>query len=692
ERHLNILQEGWQSPLVEETFLRVDGRPVDVESTGILTTFQGKAVVQSVIRDISSRKRTEAKLRFSDEILKQLPVAVIITDMNGIITRWMGTAEQTFGYTAPEAVGQSIGFIDHPEIVDALQVEITEAIAAGGKYSGEVRCVRKDGVEIPVEVNATVVTDADGTPLGFISINTDVTARKEAEQALRVAETRYKTLVEQLPAIIYIVEFTNTNEPNRTIYISPQVETLLGFSPEEWMADPQLWIQQLHPADREDVLAQVRHYDDAMRGLDIEYRALARDGSVVWFRNNSTMVTEDGARRLAHGIMLDITRQKQLEEQLQQAQKLEAVGQMAGGIAHNFNNVLTALIGHTELALDSLPEDHPVRFDLEGIRKSARRAADLTQQLLAFTRHQVARPQILDLNQLVTDINTMLRQLIDESIEFVVQPGSNLWFIKADSGQIEQVLVNLIVNAHDAMPQGGKLTLSTGNISLRHGQHPEVPGGEYVRLSVTDTGMGIPPEIQPHIFEPFFTTKEVGQGTGLGLSTCFGIVRQNKGYIVFSSRPGEGTTFEIYLPRAQEKTVTVQSIKSLNLNMETGTETVLLVEDAAMVRQMSARVLRQQGFEVIEATNGEEALDILLQEPPPTPHLLITDLTMPKMSGDTLAAKVQELLPSIKILFISGHTNRTLDRMGILARQGAILPKPFTPDTLIKKVRKVLDE
>lgn len=647
----------------------------------------------SLNEDITHRKQAEAELRLSDEILQQMPDAILVTDLNGRILRWLGMARQIFGYTADEAVNQPLDFMYPPNSQITLLSHIKQTIKRSGRYLGEMVCVKKDGTELPVEIMAKLIYHSDGSPAGYIVINRDISEKKQALQAIKQAETNYQTLVEQLPAITYIIEFAESGR--RLTYISPQVESLLGFSQAEWLRNPNLWVEQIHPVDREEVLAEMDRSAASGEGLNIEYRVLARDGRILWFRNQTALLDNNGSPHFAHGVMFDITRQKILEEQLRQMQKMEAVGQMAGGVAHNFNNVLTALIGHAELALDGLSKDHPVRFDLEGIKRSAQRAASLTHQLLTFTRHQVTQPELLNLNDLVENMDDMIRQIISYDVELVTQSAEKIWNVKADPAQLEQVLVNLIVNARDAMPSGGTLTIETANVTLTQNDtdhQMEISPGDYVLLSVSDTGSGISPDVQSRIFEPFFTTKEVGQGTGLGLSTCFGIVKQNKGHIDFETAPGVGTSFKIYLPRAAKRTKsgTFLQIVQQRSNVEQQNEIILLVEDSAMIRSMAARVLKKQGYTVLEAADGEEALTLLDQQTGQPPHLVITDLSMPKMGGDILASQIQKTNPAIKILLISGHTNRSLSKQGMLDAGYDILLKPFTPDLLVAKVKDLL--
>ena len=383
----------------------------------------------------------------------------------------------------------------------------------------------------------------------------------------------------------------------------------------------------------------------------------------------------------------------QAEEQLSQAQKMESVGQLAGGVAHDFNNLLTAIMGYSQLSLQETPPESPISNHLQEIQQATKRAADLTNQLLAFSRHQVIEPKVIDLNGLVMNLDNMLRRLIGEDIELVTLPAANLESVKADPGQIEQVLMNLAVNAQDAMGEGGKLTIETANVTLDAGyvrQHGDASPGRHVMLTVSDTGMGMSEEVQDHIFEPFFTTKEVGKGTGLGLATCFSIVQQSGGHIEVRSEPGRGTSFKVYLPVTEEASEDQPEIVDSSSSAQ-GQETVLLAEDEPLVRSMAATVLRDRGYEVLQAANGEEALGAVQKHGGEGIDLLLTDVVMPQMGGPELAEKLHASHPNIKVLFISGYIGEYLSQLNTLNTGTEFLAKPYLPETLAVKVREVLD-
>jgi len=383
---------------------------------------------------------------------------------------------------------------------------------------------------------------------------------------------------------------------------------------------------------------------------------------------------------------------RQSEEQLRQSQKMEAIGRLAGGISHDFNNLLTAIIGYSEFLLFRLDQEDPLRKYAEEIKKAGERASSLTRQLLAFSRKQVLQPEVLDLNIIVADLDNMLRRLIGEDIELVTLLEPDLGAVKVDPGQMEQVIMNLAVNARDAMPYGGKLIIETANVDLDElyaRQHSPIRPGHYVMLAVSDNGCGMDKETLSHIFEPFFTTKEQGKGTGLGLSTVYGIVKQSEGFIWVYSEPGTGTTFKIYLPQVQGAERWPKT-SPLTTRMQRGSETILLVEDEEVVRELVGKLLPVNGFTVLAARNGSEALAICQQHKGPI-HLLLTDVVMPQMSGRQLAAHLSKLHPEMKVLYMSGYTDDAIIRHGVLEPGLAFIQKPFTIDTMIQKVREVLD-
>ena len=393
------------------------------------------------------------------------------------------------------------------------------------------------------------------------------------------------------------------------------------------------------------------------------------------------------------GSCSDITEHKHLEAQFLQAQKLASVGRLASGMAHDFNNLLTGILGYTDFALLDLPPECPVHTDLVEIHKAAERAAGLARQVLAVAGTQIIAPQVVNLNDLILDVDKLLRRLIGADVELITLPAADLHLVRADPGQIAQVLLNLAVNARDAMPHGGKLLITTANVVLDHvyaSQHVGVVPGDYVLLAVRDTGTGMPEAVQQHLFEPFFTTKADGRGTGLGLATCDGIVKQHGGHLRFSSAVDQGTTFTIYLPRVED-VAGPQPAHPDDGAIPGGTETILLAEDEPTVRALVARILRARGYTVLEAADGEEALRVAQEHAGVAIQLLLTDVVMPRMGGPVLAARLTALRPTINVLFTSGYTDAAIVQHGMLDLGVAFLPKPYMSATLVRKVREVLD-
>jgi two-component system, cell cycle sensor histidine kinase and response regulator CckA len=499
---------------------------------------------------------------------------------------------------------------------------------------------------------------------------------------------KLERLLEVIPSGLLLVDTEGTIS-----LVNPPTLHMLGASQRDVMLGKSLllWIEQEHRASC--VAELSRAVADASYSAQFETVCLRMDGTPFPAEVDIGHFVWDD-QPLAYIVIRDITHRRRLESQLLQAQKMESVGRLAGGIAHDFNNLLTAIMGYAELSLDTLPPDAREREDQQEISKAAQSAAALTRQLLAFARRQTIEPRVFNPNDLLHDIDRLLRRLIGENIELVTQPTANLGLVRADPGQIEQVLVNLAVNARDAMPEGGKLTIETANIMLDQEYaytHVGVLPGRYVMMIVSDTGVGMEEAIRSHIFEPFFTTKEPGRGTGLGLATCYGIIRQHGGTIEVYSEPHQGTAFKIYLPYVEGQAETLPAAETADTLVPSGTETVLLVEDEAGVRSLVSRVLGDLGYRVLEATDGEEALEIA-QLPGQGPiDMLLTDVVLPKLGGRSLAAHLAVLYPGIKVLFTSGYAERSIVHHGRLEEGVAFLPKPFSAAVLARKVREVLD-
>jgi PAS domain S-box-containing protein len=521
-----------------------------------------------------------------------------------------------------------------------------------------------------------------GTQLGR------VVERERAREALRQREEHFRSLIENASDIITILD-----RHGRIRYESPSVMRLLGYRPEELIG------KNIFDFVREDDLPKVvPAFTEELRNSDtsrsVEFHFRHKDESWCVLEAICKVLVDDSG---VSGVVInsrDISERRQLEEQLRQSQKMEAVGRLAGGVAHDFNNLLTAISGYSELMLRRLRQGDPLRHNAEEINKAGSRAASLTSQLLAFSRKQVLQPKVLDLNTVVADMDKMLRRLIGEHIELVTILEPRLWSIKADPGQLQQVILNLAVNARDAMPEVGRLTIETSNIELDDENarwHVGVKPGCYVMLAVNDTGCGMDAQTRERVFEPFFTTKEVGKGTGLGLSTVYGIVKQSGGSIWVYSEPEKGTTFKIYLPCIEKRTADAILQAGACEEMPHGMETVLLVEDEPLVRRLAARVLRDQGYTVLEASNGEDALRLAHEHAADEIHLLLTDVVMPRMSGREVAEHLVKVRPRMIVLYTSGYTEDAIVHHGVMDDGVAFLQKPFKPDDLARKVRQVLD-
>jgi len=512
--------------------------------------------------------------------------------------------------------------------------------------------------------------------------------RQRAEDALRDSEARFRRLAENAPDLIYRYRL----HPARGFeYVSPAAERMTGYTPEEHYSQPDLVLNLVHPDDRP-VIEKILETGEVPVG-PVTVRWSCKDGSTVWVEERHTVVRDgSGAVVALDGIVRDVTERRQLEEQLRHSQKMEAVGRLAGGVAHDFNNLLTAIMGYNELALRSVAPHDPVYADLLEVRKASGRAASLTRQLLAFSRRQVLQPRVLDLNALVTDMERLLRRLIGEDVRFTISKDADLWTVLADDGQIEQVILNLVVNSRDAMPHGGQITVQTANVPVGTGYRLRRVGereGDYVMLAVSDTGIGMDANTKAHLFEPFFTTKEHGKGTGLGLSTVYGIVKQSGGSIWVDSASGRGTTFRIYLPRvaaASEPVVAVSVVPDVGR----GTEAILLVEDEEVLRELASRVLREGGYTVLAAPTAREALQAA-ERFEGRIELLVTDVVMPGHSGPELAKSLSSTRPDLKVLFMSGYTTEGMTRQGALEQGIVLLQKPFSPSALVRAVRDVLD-
>jgi signal transduction histidine kinase/ActR/RegA family two-component response regulator len=516
----------------------------------------------------------------------------------------------------------------------------------------------------------------------------NIRRRRKAEARLRASENS----LEKAQSIAHIGSWDH-NLIRGELWWSSETYRIFGYGEERPVVSLDFFLERVHPEDVQAVLQASSEARTGGQAYTLDHRILRPDGTVRLVQQQAEVFTDrDGRAVRLVGTTSDITDLRSLEDQLRHSQKLEAVGRLAGGIAHDFNNLLTAINGYCDLILEDLSAQDPLRSDLLEIRKAGERAATLTRQLLAFSRKQVLEPRVINLNTVVSGMDNMLRRLLGEDIELRTHFHPDLGLVKADPGQLEQVILNLAVNGRDAMPKGGKLTIETSNTVLDEDYartHESVVPGFYTLLTVSDTGCGMDSETQAHLFEPFFTTKDPGKGTGLGLSMVYGIVKQSGGSIWVYSEPNQGSTFKIYLPALQE-TREPDAIQKPIGKLAKGSETVLVVEDESAVRSFTRMVLERSGYEVLEAANGDEAL-VLSRKHLGDIQLLVTDMVMPGMGGRQVAEALESQRPAMKVLYLSGYTENTIAQRGALGVELPFLQKPFTMDVLLRKVRQVLD-
>jgi PAS domain S-box-containing protein len=601
--------------------------------------------------------------------------------------------EELLGYTVDEIVPSlwsKIGMhVERRGVLAAMgPKEAIERYRSGEipVWTADYQCRTKSGELKAISDSSVPLHDEHGAIIGSLGILQDITDRKRTEIALRESEERFRQFAQHIDNLFWVVDVA----AQRIVYVSQAYETIYGRTCASLYSDPNSPTDAIHPEDLTAVLA-ARERNRRGENTDEQFRIVRPDGTIRWLRDRGFPVRRaNGEVYRVVGIADDITEHKRLEEQVLQSQKIESIGRLAGGIAHDFNNILTAIMGFAELAADlALPGSELAQY-IANISKSSERAAELTAQLLAFARKQVIVPQLFNLNDLILETDKILQRLIGEHIELKTICRPELRPIKADAGQMQQVLVNLAVNARDAMPDGGTLMIETSNVALNgdYGlNHPEVSPGNYVMLAISDTGIGMPESVQAHMFEPFFTTKAMGRGTGMGLATCYGIVKQNGGYIWVYSEPGHGTIFKIYLPAAGGS---AEPASEPEMPSGHGAETILLVEDEPMVRDIAVRALKSHGYNILHAGNGNQALEVCDAFAGEV-HLLISDVVLPSMSGIELAKRLKVLRPQMKVLYISGYTDNTITRHGVLDTSTEFLQKPFSSAAIAKKARQVLD-
>jgi PAS domain S-box-containing protein len=630
-------------------------------------------------------KESESRFREQAALLDIAHDAIYVRNLDGHITYWNKGAERAYGWVANEALGRRVADLLCGEPVQFQQAE--GSLLLDGEWHGEVVKRTKSKRDVVMAVRWTLVRNEQGEPTSVLAINTDITLQKRAMDTVRAADERMRFVLEAAGVGIWDFDFRTG-----VLQWSEILEAQYGLAPGTFGGTLEALIERVLPEDRDAVLTTMKAHQSG-GNFSIQHRTLWPDGTVRWLSGAGRIeVGLQGEPLRGVGISLDVTARHTLEAQYQQAQKMEAVGRLASGVAHDFNNLLTVILGYTEIitADEDIASQHSM--DLGEVIKAAKQAAGLTKQLLAFSRQQVLHATPLDVNGLITDMTGMLARLIGEQVHVALTLAHSLSPALVDRGQLEQVVMNLVVNARDAMPSGGSISIETADVMLEPSSfhQAEIVPGPYVMLAVTDTGSGMTKETQRRLFEPFFTTKESGKGTGLGLSTTYGIVKQSKGYIWVYSEIGEGTTFKVYLPRATAEIPLPASRPAVAVPAEHQCETVLLVEDEVAVRLLSKRILDSAGYRVLEAENGGDA-ERMFGHLAGSINLLVTDVMMPGCGGPELFRRLQLHAPALRVLYMSGYTEQSAASHGGIDPDLPFVQKPFTAAKFVRRVREALD-
>lgn len=651
----------------------------------------GGAGAVCVLRDLSELKRSEGRwreqARQAEETLRkfargieQSPACVVITDVEGRIEYVNPKFTELTGYSLEEVRGQNPSILKSGHTPPEEYRQLWETILAGREWRGEFLNRKKNGELYWEWASISPVTTSEGVITHFIAVKEDITARKRVEEALRQANATLRAVIENSPVAICTLGLDEL-----LTSWNAAAERIFGWRAEEVIGRPLAVVAAENLAQFREALVGVRR-GEAVRGLRIT--GCKKDGARLELELWSAALPEGGEGVGGLLILLDdVTERRWMEEQLRQAQKMEAVGRLAGGVAHDFNNLLTIISGYGELLLSEV--EGRLRQDVQAILEGAERASALTRQLLALSRRQASEPRLLDLNGIISGMEKILRRALGEDVALEVFLSPSLWSVRADPGQIEQVLLNLAVNARDAMPRGGRLVIATANSKTAEAAALRLPVGEYVRLTVRDTGEGMEAEACQRIFEPFFSTKPREKGTGLGLAIVYGIVKQVGGEIFVDSRPGEGTVFTIYLPRASG-VPRPKVERAVALPAAANRETILLVEDEDGVRRLVHDTLTRNGYTVFQARDGPEALAIWRQHGARV-DLLLTDVVMPGMSGPELASRLIAHRPELKVVYISGYTGDAIANHEALQPGAVLIQKPFTARLLLRRLRETLD-
>ena len=609
---------------------------------------------------------------------------IAVVDIHGKRIYNSFSYEKVLGYTAEELRSSSSFEQIHPEDRQRVKEAAEEARGTGVGRPIEYRFRHKDGTWRVLESTASVIRNSEGDSDKLVIVNRDVTERKRAAEALQRSETGFRSVVADAPYGIFKADLTG-----KLLMVNPALEKMLGYKSQDELLAVNLTsgIYRHHAEYQKinDLFQRDQHFKD----VEVEWKR--KDGAFIMVRCSGWPVKDESSAYI-EVFAEDVTERRVLERQLRMAQKMEAVGRLSGGIAHDFNNLLGVILGYIQVIKRNLVPGQSMHEYAEEIEKASQRAVALTRQLLAFSRQQILEPVILNLNTLVSEMEKMLPRLIGEDIQLRLMLDSTIGHVKADTGQIEQVVMNLAVNARDAMPDGGKMTIQTENAELDLAftrEHPGSVAGQYVMLAVKDTGLGMDPETQAQIFEPFFTTKGRDKGTGLGLATVYGVVKQSNGYITVESEKGKGALFKIYLPRI-EQPVASRTAGAQEPRTVRGSETILLVEDAEPLRMLAKLFLKENGYQVLTAADGAEAQQVAAQNPGPI-HLLLTDVVMPGINGRVLAERLAPRHPAMNVLYMSGYTDSFIAGHGVLEEGIHLLHKPFTEEVLMRKVREILD-
>ena len=641
-------------------------------------------------REVAEGKPAWNSLRQTEEMFyptfENAPVAMCLVSPQGRFLSVNTALTRMLEYSKDELLSMSFGDVTHPDDLSASK-EWVDTLLAGGETTMDLekRYIRKSGQVVWGIVRSFLLRGAEGNPLFFITHVQDITERRRSEEAILAERNFANAVLNSLPGIFYMFDQTG-----KFLRWNRNFEQATGYSPEE--------IARMSPLDlflgADRALIEERIGEVFAKGAsDAEANLVSKSGKQTPYYFTGQMIHVEGNTCLI-GMGIDVTEHRSLEEQLRESQKMEAVGRLAGGIAHDFNNLLTVIIGYGELLLSKIGEGKPMSLEAGEIRKAALKAASLTSQLLAFSRRQILNPEVLDLNSIVMDVEKMLHRTIEEHIDVELNLDEDLWKVKADRNRIEQVIINLAINAKDSMSKGGTLSIGTRNIMIDETTvniHPDVGPDAYVALSIKDTGHGMDPGTLAHIFEPFFTTKEVGKGTGLGLATVYGIVMQSGGQIHVDSKFGHGTTFTIYLPRVREAaSPPKEAAPPGRIASPSYSKTVLLVEDSDTVRELTRNILELTGYDVLEAGSPEVAIR-LCESHEGEIHLLLTDVVMPGMSGRDLSDRLRPGRPAMKVLYMSGYTDEAIVDHGILDAGIHFIPKPFSPASMAQKILEVLN-